>query len=535
MSKILMGFPAREKIIRGANTIADAVRVTLGPKGRNVILGANSVITNDGVTIARAVKIDDEMEHLGADVIRQASQKTNEIAGDGTTSAIVLANEILTLANKQIANGESPVLIKNGLTRACDIITDYVEKNAEKCDTEEKLLAVTTNSCASENDGKIVANALARVGVDGVVIIEENSRGVTEMSVCDGLECPVALCSPYFAQNPARLESVILDGNVVVYNGVIDKIGDLVHALELSQKMGQITPEITPLKRGGKTPPKTSKSVVVFAHDFDPEVTAGLVLNRIRGGLDVTAISCKRTHDAEAVIGDIASVTGATVIGATMDTRLCDVTESDFGYAEKIIVGMQSTKIITPKIDEVEKRAEQIRGQISASRDEYMTAKLRERLARLTGGVAIISVGSATQIETTERKLRFDDALMAGLCARKSGIVCGGGVTYLRASAYLEKQIRRLKSSERLGARVLCDALSAILKQICVNAGVSFDVVLKRVVGSKNARMGYDALNGKFVDMFRANIVDPCAVITNVVRNATSVAGTLLTTEGIVM
>jgi len=499
MSKVILGAEARRKILCGAKTLCDAVRVTIGPRGRNVVLARGNLITNDGVTIARAVKLEDELENLGVEILREASIKTNERAGDGTTSAIVLANEILTQADKFIQTGSSPVLIKSELNSACEIALNAVEKVAVAADTFDKVCAVACNSCANESDGKMVAEALQKVGEDGVVIIEENNKGVTTITHCDGMESPLCFASPYFALNVAKLESEIVGASVVVIDAEINTINEIVPVLELAQSNG--------LK------------LVIVARNFDAEVVAALVLNRVRGGLDVTAIQCVKSLDCDAVLKDFAAACGVEVceIGAEMTPK----------SVQKLVISMQNTRVLNPKSVQIGQRIEQIKGQIAMSTDDFLTEKLRQRLAQLSGGVAVISVGCASQIETHERKLRLDDALMASRVAKREGIVAGGGVTYLAAASEIEKQ---LKTD---GARILAFALQSILKQICFNAGVSGEVVIEKLQNGK-AGFGFDALRCEYCDMFKKRIIDPAAVIKNVIQNAVSVAGTLLTTEAIV-
>jgi chaperonin GroEL len=511
LGKVLIGKEAREKILAGAKKLANLVGLTIGPKGRNVVLGNSTIVTNDGVTIARAVKSDDECENLGIEILRQASIKTNEAAGDGTTSAIVLADEILTRANRLVETGSSAVILKNGLLHAADFAVDFADKISKKCGTEQEISAVAINSCANENDGKMIAEALCRVGADGVVIIDENTRGVTQMTVSDGMECPVMLASPYFATESARAETVVHGARVLCFNGQIANISDMVPIMETVKKSGI--------------------KLVLIAQDFSPDVIAAVVLNRVRAGLDIVLLRCLRAGESDAVLGDIAAVTGAAVAGAREDLRLCDVEISHLGECEKLISGMQNTTFLGGKNNKIAHRIEQIRAQISECRDEFMTEKLRKRLARLTGGVAVISVGRATPIETHERKLRMDDALMSAAGARAEGIVAGGGAAYIQIAHEIEKHLKKIDPNLREGAGVLVKSLPVILKRICENAGACADVVLQKVRGNR----GFDALDGRFVDMFSANIVDPATVIKNVIKNAVSVAATLLTTDGVVV
>jgi chaperonin GroEL len=465
-----------------------------------------NLITNDGVTIARAVKLSDEAENLGAEILREASIKTNERAGDGTTSAIVWGGESLTLADKHIQTGASPILIKNGLNAAAEIALTAVENLAIPANDYEKLCSVAINSCANETDGKTVAAAIEKSGENGIVIIEENTRGETTLTHCDGMESSLAFASPYFAQTPAKLESTILGASVVVFDGEINSINNLVPLLETAQR--------------------ENLKLVIAAADFDAEVVAALVLNRVRAGIDVTAIRCTKSLDCSCVLGDFAAACGTEICA-------CDDTILVPKLVQKLCINMQKTCVLVPKSVQICAKIDEIRGQISVCCDEFLREKLQKRLANLSGGVAIISVGCATEVETHERKLRFDDALMAAKCARLSGIVAGGGVTYLHAAREIEKQIKKLEPKLQCGAKILAEALQSVLKQICINAGVSADLIINKLKRAR-AGVGYDAMNCKFCDMFKSRIIDPAAVIKNVIQNAVSVAGTLLTTEAIV-
>jgi len=519
MSNILLSTDARKKILTGAKTLADTVGLTLGPLGRNVILSrkdAQPCITNDGVTIAREVTLDDPFENLGSDILRQASLQTNHHAGDGTTSAVVLGYELLRRGSARVADGASPVLLKKGLTAASEFVTNYVSKMARPCTGYDTILAVAANSCADIDDGKLVAGALSRVGADGVVTIQESHHASAALTFVEGFECLLALASPYFALNHERLETTLTDACVLVTPHAVTSLKDLVPVLEYIAKEGM--------------------KLAIIAADFSPEAVAGLVLNKVRGGLNLVALSGAKLGDRiDAVFGDIAALTGATVLSAENDLRLADTLPHHLGTCDKIICDMASTKILADKLDKangLSARIEQIRGQIAASTDEYTKTRLRERLARLTSGIAVITVGAPTQIETYERKLRVEDALAAATAAMRHGIVEGGGVTYIRAAQALQKHIKKMPPEHRLGAQILADSLEVILRQICINADVAPKEVIKRV---SDGRLGYDALAGTFVNMFTAGIVDPAAVIKNVVENSASAVGTLLTTEGIII
>ncbi|MCL2228474.1 MAG: chaperonin GroEL [Firmicutes bacterium] len=504
--KVLTGNEAREKIFKGANTLCDVVKSTLGPKGSNVVLGTelNPIITNDGVTIANSVSLSDPIENLGATIVKQASQMTNAQAGDGTTSVIVLANEIINLARDE----KNPVLLKDELIDAARVATQFADKLAKKCDTLAELAEVITNSCASKTDGEMIAKAIDSVGPDGTVIIEENTHGQTTLTFSDGLECGLVLASPYFATDATKLESVITSSKVLIASDPINSIKDLIPTLEYIKDKGD--------------------ALFIIAPEFTPDVLGGLLLNRARAGVDVTAVRSEVINYA-ALSGDIAAITGATVIGRESDTTIKDLLPIHLGVCEKIVSGMKSTKFIASVDDEVKlrvkKRADQIRGQIENTKDEYLVDTLKKRLASLSGGVATISVGCATAIETKERKLRIDDGLMAGLSARKGGVVTGGGYTYIRIASEVSK-------IETAGAMILAKALCSIQRQICENAEVDPGGVFKKL--SEKA-VCYDAREDKFVPVSKSKIVDPTMVIKSVITNAVSVAATLLTTRAVCM
>jgi chaperonin GroEL len=461
--------------------LCDAVKITIGPRGRNAVISQNSVVTNDGVTVAHAFKCKDQNQNLGAEILRQASQKTNKQVGDGTTSVIVLGCKVLNLAAKK----NNPVVVKEQLLSCAKSAADYIDTIAKKCNTYESLLSVTTNSCANKGDGKIVADAITAVGRDGVVIIEESETCGITMTLNDGLQCPLVLASPYFVTKPDTLESSTQDARLAVFESPCLSIKPLVSILEIAREK--------------------ALKICIVAPDFSPEVLAALVLNKVRGGIDVTALKVD-SQSAEAVLGDVAAVTGAKIFDGTEEIKF-----ESFGHAKKIIAGMNDTKIIAQKnAEKIKARADQIRGQIHTSRDEYMTQKLRERLAKLTSGIAKISVGCPTTVETQERKLRIDDALAAGLAATRDGVVSGGGLAYLAAAKYLKTK----KTNQNIiGGKILARALCEITKQICKNAGMT---------------------KKRFLKSLNDEIIDPAAVIKSVIINAVSVAATLITTEVIV-
>lgn len=517
MSFILQNTKARKKIQNGAKILADTVKLTLGPKGRNVIIDrehADPLITNDGITIARNINLADSYENLGVVVIRQASEKTQKEVGDGTTSAIILANELLTRGNTQVALGSSPITIKAGMLHAAKIATDYVSTIAHPCQDNNKIFHIAANSCGNSNDANLIKDALEKVGTDGVVSIEEVNTLETTLTFSDGMELPLQLASPYFSDSPANFENTMANAKLLIVPSVIKSIKELLPILEY----------IAEVKQG----------LVIIAEDFSPEIIAALVLNRAKNGLNTIALKANRLgNNIEPILGDLAALTNSNMVSSESGHNLENVTTNDLGVCSKLTANMSKTIII--KSDSVNEslvnRQNQLRTQINVTTDEYQKTRLRERLASLTNGIATISVGGATAIERQEKKLRIDDAYAASLAAIREGIVEGGGVAYIRISQFLTQKTAKLTDELKTGAKILAESLFAILRQICINADASPELVIDRVTKSK---LGFNASNGQYVDMMKANIIDPAAVIKNVIINATSVASTLLTSEAII-
>ena len=506
MTKTLIN-GAREKILAGAGKLAGIVKLTLGPKGRNVIidrLHAEPLITNDGVTIAREFKLEDPFENLGARVLLGCSIKTNETAGDGTTSAIVFGESLLKLGGKQISLGASPVLIKEGMTAAAEFLVSEIEKHALPAEGKDKIFAIAANSCASKTDGKTVAEAFERLGKNGIISVEENSLGQTTLSFTEGLEINTELASPYFCEDPVNQKTVFEDAGILVTEQKISSIKEILPVLEHTFSNKQ--------------------PLVIIAEDFSADVVAALIVNRVRAGVRVAALRCVRLGERkDAILGDIAALTGAT-LGVGIE---------NLGTCQKVVCGMSSAKFISAGHDKLQNRIEQIKGQINAADDEYNKTRLAERLAKLTNGVAVISVGCATEIEQKERKLRIEDAVAAARAAIEEGIVAGGGLAYIRLEKPLESHIKTLPAGQRIGARVVLESLPAVMCQIAINAGACPDVVLEKIRNGRKG-FGFNALNSKYCDLAAFDIIDPAKVIKSVIRNAVSAVGTLLTTEAII-
>jgi len=509
VNKLLIGNNAFEKVLTGARKIAEAVKLTLGPKGRNVLIErphAEPLITNDGVTIAREIKLECPYESIGAQVLREASIKTNLQAGEGTTTSIVLAEQILNTAARYIATGASPVFIKEGLLAATDYVVSQIEKSAKPISTIENIRAIAINSCANIVDGIIIADAVSRVGAHGIITIDENKNGNTTLSFVDGLEVDAELASPYFCEDASTLSTTFENAKIFITSKTLNSIKEILPILE------ECSREKYPL--------------VILADDYTPEVLSALVINKVRAGLRICALKANffGMH-RDAILGDLAALTEANIV-----TDLSD-DEIKLGQCDKIMMSMQNSKFISKKTKLLEERIKLIRAQLDATDDEYNKTRLGERLAGLTNGVAIISVGCTTEVEQKEKHLRIEDALAATRAACEEGIVAGGGMTLLNTRKDLAKYIKTLPKTQVQGAQILLEVLDTPFRQICINSGANPDLTLARI--TKN--QGYDARNRKYVDMFANGIVDPAKVVKCALKNATSVAGTLLTTEGIVL
>lgn len=507
--KLLLGVKAREKVLAGAYKIAEAVKLTLGPKGRNVLIErqhASPLITNDGVTIARDVKLECPYESMGAQVLREASIKTNTEAGDGTTTSIVLAQAILEHASRYIAAGVSPVFIKEGLLVAADFVVTEVAKAAKSIRTDADIRAIAINSCSNIADGIIVADAVSRVGAKGIITIEENKTGTTTLCFVDGLEIACELASPYFCEDPNTLSTTFENAKVFITDKRINSIKEILATLEDCAR------EKYPL--------------VIIADDYSAEVLSALVLNKVRAGLRICALKCNIfSGHRDAILGDLAALAGAEVRTDFSDDGI------KLGTCDKAVMSMENSKFISKSSDALKKRIQLILAQIARTDDEYNKTSLSERLARLTGGVAIISVGCATEIEQKEKRLRIEDALAATRAACEEGIVAGGGLALLRVKKILARHMKAMPKNQIHGAQILLEILDAPFRQICINSDINPDLVQSRIT----RHFGFDASNGKFVDMFDTGIVDPAKVVKCALKNAASVAGTLLTTEGIVL
>ena len=522
--KIIFDEEARKGLLRGIDAVADAVKVTLGPKGRNVILekkfGAPQII-NDGVTIAKEIELEDPLENSGAQLLKEVSSKTNDVAGDGTTTASVLAQAIVREGVRNLTAGANPMCIKRGMDKAVTIALDTIKNMSQSVDSQEKLAQVAAISAGNNEEiGKLVAEAMEKVGHDGVITVEESKSTGTNLKVVEGMQFDKGYISPYFVTDPERMEAVLEDAYVLCVNKKINLIADLVPVLEQVARDG--------------------RSLLIIAEDIEGEALATLVVNTMRKVLRAVAVKAPGFGDRrKAMLEDIAILTGGQLFTEELGIKLENVTVQMLGQAKRVTVTKDDTTIVVGDETkrQIEDRVKLIKRQIETSDSEYDKEKLQERLAKLSGGVAVIEVGAASEVELKERKLRIEDALNATRAAKEEGIVPGGGVAFIRVMQDLEKAINTVSyttDDEKVGFRILLDSLYIPLKQIADNAGVKGEVVVETVKKLPTTE-GYDAMANKYVDMIKSGIVDPAKVTRSALQNAVSVAGMLLTTEAAVV
>ncbi len=522
--KIIFDEEARKGLLRGIDAVADAVKVTLGPKGRNVILEkkfGSPQIVNDGVTIAKEIELEDPLENSGAQLLKEVSSKTNDVAGDGTTTASVLAQAIVREGVRNLTAGANPMCMKRGMDKAVNIALETIKKMAQPVDSQEKLAQVAAISAGNNEEiGKLVAEAMEKVGHDGVITVEESKSTGTNLKVVEGMQFDKGYISPYFVTDPERMEAVLEDAYVLCVNKKINLIADLVPVLEQVARDG--------------------RSLLIIAEDVEGEALATLVVNTMRKVLRAVAVKAPGFGDRrKAMLEDIAILTGGQLFTEELGIKLENITVQMLGQAKRVTVTKDDTTIVVGDETkrQIEDRVKLIKRQIETSDSEYDKEKLQERLAKLSGGVAVIEVGAASEVELKERKLRIEDALNATRAAKEEGIVPGGGVALIRVMQDLEKSINTVAyttDDEKVGFRILLDSLYIPLKQIADNAGVKGEVVVE-TVKKLPVNEGYDAMTNKYVDMIKAGIVDPAKVTRSALQNAVSVAGMLLTTEAAVV
>ncbi|MGM9552616.1 MAG: chaperonin GroEL [Clostridia bacterium] len=517
--EILYGEQARKALESGVNQLADTVKVTLGPKGRNVVLekkfGA-PLITNDGVTIAKEIELENPFENMGAQLIREVASKTNDIAGDGTTTATVLAQALVREGLKNVAAGANPMVVKRGIQKAVDICVDSIRENSEKVKGKNDIARVAAVSAADETVGDLIADAMEEVGENGVITVEESKTSKTEKEVVKGMQFDRGYLSPYMVTDTDKMEAILDDPFILITDKKISNIQDILPLLE------QV------VQNGAK--------LLIIAEDIEGEALTTLVVNKLRGTFVCVGVKAPGFGDRrKAMLQDIAILTGGTVISDELGLDLKETTFDMLGRAHQVKVSKENTVIVDGFGDAgaVADRVNQIRKEFNESTSEFDREKLQERLAKLSGGVAVIKVGAATETEMKEMKLRIEDALNATKAAVEEGIIAGGGTAYINATGKLAEFVETLEGDEKTGAKIVLKALEEPLKQICVNAGVEGAVVVENV---KKAQLGvgYNALSDKYVNMIEEGIVDPAKVTRSALCNAASVASMVLTTESLV-
>ncbi|WPX08373.1 chaperonin GroEL [Anaerocellum danielii] len=516
---ILFDEDARRALERGVNKLADTVKVTLGPKGRNVVLEkkfGSPQIVNDGVTIAKEIELEDPFENMGAQIVREVASKTNDIAGDGTTTATLLAQAMIREGLKNIAAGANPMILRKGIQKAVDVVVEEIRKMSKKVRGKEDITYVASISAGDEEIGKLVADAMEKVTNDGVITVEESKTTETTLEIVEGMQFDRGYISAYMVTDTERMEAVLDDPYILITDKKISTIQDILPLLEQIVQQG--------------------RKLLIIAEDVEGEALATLVVNKLRGTLQCVAVKAPGFGDRrKAMLQDIAILTGGQVISEELGLDLREVKLSQLGRARQVKVQKENTIIVDGAGDpsEIKARIQSIKKQIEETTSDFDREKLQERLAKLAGGVAVIHVGAATETELKEKKLRIEDALAATKAAVEEGIVPGGGTALINAIPALDKLIESLTGDERTGAMIVRKALEEPLRQIAENAGLDGSVIVNKVKESP-AGVGFDALNERFVDMFEAGIVDPTKVTRTAIQNAASAAAMLLTTEAVV-
>ena len=518
--QIRYGEEARKALESGVNQLADTVKITLGPKGRNVILekkyGAPLVI-NDGVTIAKEIELKDPFENMGAAIIKEASTKTNDVVGDGTTTAAVLAQAIIREGNKNVAAGANPIILRKGIDKAVEVCVAKLKKISKPVKDKQAIAQVASISAADETIGTLISDAMEKVGNDGVITVEESKTMKTELNIVEGMQFDRGYASPYMSTDPDKMIAELDNPFVLITDKKISSIQELLPLLE------QVV--------------KTGSKLLIIAEDVEGEALTTLILNKLRGSFTCVAVKAPGFGDRrKEMLTDIAVLTGGTVITDELGLELKTATLDMLGRARQVKVDKDNTIIVegAGSAEAIAQRIGQIKSQMAESTSDYDKEKYQERLAKLAGGVAQINVGAATEVEMKERKMRIEDALNATRAAVEEGIVAGGGVALLSAIPEVDKLLEELTGDEKTGAQIVRKALEAPIKQIAENAGVNGGVIVEQVLASKKANFGYDALTGTYGNMIEKGILDPTKVTRSALQNAASVAGTLLTTESIV-
>ena len=517
--EIKYGIEARKALEAGVNQLADTVRVTLGPKGRNVVLDKSygaPLITNDGVTIAKDIELEDKFENMGAQLVKEVATKTNDVAGDGTTTATVLAQAMVNAGMKNLAAGANPIILRRGMKKATDCAVEAIAKMSQKVNGKDQIAKVAAISAGDESVGQLVADAMEKVSNDGVITIEESKTMKTELDLVEGMQFDRGYVSAYMATDMDKMEAVLDNPYILITDKKISNIQEILPVLE------QI------VQSGAK--------LLIIAEDVEGEALTTLIVNKLRGTFNVVAVKAPGYGDRrKEMLQDIAILTGGKVISEELGYDLKDTTMDMLGRAKSVKVQKENTVIVDGEgsKDEIQARIAQIKSQIEETTSDFDREKLQERLAKLAGGVAVIRVGAATETEMKESKLRLEDALAATKAAVEEGVISGGGSAYIHASKEVAKLAASLSGDEKTGAEIILKALEAPLYHIAANAGLEGAVIINKVRESE-AGTGFDALNEKYVNMIEAGILDPAKVTRSALQNATSVASTLLTTESVV-
>ena len=521
MSKLIVfGEEARHAMERGVNQLADTVKVTMGPKGRNVVLDkkfGSPLVTNDGVTIAKEIELEDPFENMGAQLVKEVSTKTNDVAGDGTTTATLLAQAIIREGLKNLAAGANPMVMRKGIAKATDAAIEEIKKNSKKVSGSEDIARVGAVSSGDEKIGTLIADAMNKVSADGVITVEESKTAETYSEVVEGMQFDRGYITPYMVTDTEKMEAVLDDPMILITDKKVSSIQDLLPILEQIAQAG--------------------KKLLIIAEDVEGDALSTLIVNKLRGTLNVVCVKAPGFGDRrKEMLEDIAVLTGGTVVSSDMGYELKEATVDMLGRAKQVKISKENTIIVDGmgSKDAIRGRVNQIRSQIETTTSDYDKEKLQERLAKMAGGVAIIRVGAATESEMKEKKLRIEDALNATRAAVEEGIVAGGGTAYVNAVSAVEALADGLEGDEKTGARIIAKALAEPMKQIAANAGIDGSVVLEKVKTAGQVGYGFDAYKEVYCDMISAGIVDPTKVTRSALENAASVASVALTTEALV-
>ena len=517
---IIFGEDARKALQSGIDKLANTVKITLGPKGRNVVLDKKygaPLITNDGVTIAQEIELDDPFENMGAQLVKEVATKTNDAAGDGTTTATLLAQALVREGMKNIAAGANPMVLKKGMDQAVDTAVETIVANSKKIEGSDEIARVGAVSAADENIGKLIAEAMEKVTADGVITLEESKTAETYSEVVEGMQFDRGYIAPYMVTDTDKMEAVLDDAYILITDKKISNIQEILPLLEQIVKAG--------------------KKLLIIAEDVEGEALSTLIVNKLRGTFTCVAVKAPGFGDRrKEMLQDIAILTGGQVISSELGLELSETTMEQLGRARQVVVQKENTIIVdgAGNSDDIKARVGQIKSQIENTTSDFDREKLQERLAKLSGGVAVIKVGAATEVEMKEKKLRIEDALAATKAAVEEGIVAGGGTALINAMPAVKKLVDKLSGDEKTGAQIVYKALEEPVRQIAVNAGLEGSVIIDKIIRSRKVGYGFNAYTSEYVDMIPAGIVDPTKVTRSALQNAASVASMVLTTESLV-